>query len=95
MKWGVAGCAGRRRRRTEKLHITNKTGNDQQEEQGRGLGQEDCTKSGWEMGGHAKALFNEGGGREGESSAEESQEIQGGGGAEMSTGGRKRRQRGR
>ena len=29
-------------------HITKKSGNDQQEEQGKGLGQEDFTKSRWE-----------------------------------------------
>jgi hypothetical protein len=32
MKWGEGVCAGRRGRRTEKLYITKKSGNDQKEE---------------------------------------------------------------
>jgi hypothetical protein len=48
MNQGEEGFAGRRGRRTRKSHITKKTENDQQEELGKGLGQEDCTKSGWE-----------------------------------------------
>jgi hypothetical protein len=45
---GRGGVAGRKGGEAEKLYVTKKAGNDQQEEQGRGLGQEDCTKSGWE-----------------------------------------------
>jgi hypothetical protein len=31
MKWGEEGCTGRRKRGIEKLHVTKKSGNDQQE----------------------------------------------------------------
>jgi hypothetical protein len=71
MKWGEEGFKGRRGRGTEKLHVTEKSGNDRQTGRARERIETGSLNKKW-MGGHAKALCDERSGRERESSSEES-----------------------